>query len=165
MIKYTEATSGSYGYLFIDVRQSTPVENILKADIFNSVLANKRCSPNMVGSRVDEYINRDTREVGQFEDKPQNEQTYFSNFEKDHRNIEEKMPSFDDCGLMFGNISDFAKHMNRWCPENQRKPTFERNLSTKIAEFDHTECDVEAKAQRWFMDNTYSGRGVKRSIS
>ncbi len=30
----------------------------------------------MVGGSVDEYINRDTREVSQCEDKPQIEQTY-----------------------------------------------------------------------------------------
>ena len=66
MIKYTEATNRSYGYLFIDLKQNTPVGNI-----FNSVSANTRCSPNMVGSRVDEYINRDTREIRQFDDKPQ----------------------------------------------------------------------------------------------
>ena len=28
------------------------------------------------------------------------------------------MPSCDDCGLMFENIPDLARHMNRWCPEN-----------------------------------------------
>jgi hypothetical protein len=28
------------------------------------------------------------------------------------------MPSCDDCGLIFENISDLATHMNRWCPEN-----------------------------------------------
>ena len=28
------------------------------------------------------------------------------------------MPSCDDCGLIFENISDLARHMNRWCPEN-----------------------------------------------
>ena len=72
----------------------------------------------MTGGRVGEYINRDTREVSQFEDKPQSEQTYLRDFEKDHRNIEEKMPSCDDCGLIFENISDLARHMNRWCPEN-----------------------------------------------
>ena len=33
-------------------------------------------------------------------------------FEKDHRNIEEQMPSCDDCGLIFENISDLARHMN-----------------------------------------------------
>ena len=30
----------------------------------------------MVGGSVEGYINRDTREVSQFEDKPQSEQTY-----------------------------------------------------------------------------------------
>jgi hypothetical protein len=38
--------------------------------------------------------------------------------EKDHRNIEDNMPSCDDCGLIFENISDLARHMNRWYPEN-----------------------------------------------
>jgi uncharacterized C2H2 Zn-finger protein len=28
------------------------------------------------------------------------------------------MPSCDGCGLMFKNIPDLARHMNRWCPEN-----------------------------------------------
>jgi uncharacterized C2H2 Zn-finger protein len=49
---------------------------------------------------------------------PKGEQTYSRDFEKDHKNIEEKMPSCDDCGLIFENISDLARHMNRWCPEN-----------------------------------------------
>jgi uncharacterized C2H2 Zn-finger protein len=43
---------------------------------------------------------------------------YLRDFEKDHRNIEEKMSSCGDCGLMFENTSDLARHMNRWCPEN-----------------------------------------------
>ena len=72
----------------------------------------------MVGGSVEEYINRETREVSQFEDKPQSEQTYLRDFEKDHKNIEEKMPSCDDCGLMFENIPDLARLMNKWCPEN-----------------------------------------------
>ena len=38
--------------------------------------------------------------------------------EKDHRNIEEKMPSCDEYGLIFESISDLARHINRWCPEN-----------------------------------------------
>ena len=28
------------------------------------------------------------------------------------------MPSCDDCGLMFESIPDLARHMNKWCPEN-----------------------------------------------
>ncbi len=86
--------------------------------MFDSVPDNKSCSPNIVGGRVEEYIIRNTRKVSQFKDKPQSEQTYLRNFEKDHTNIEEKMPSCDGCGLMLKNIPDLARHMNRWCPEN-----------------------------------------------
>ena len=57
---------------------------------------NKSCSPNMMGGSVEEYINRDTREVSQCEDKPQSEQTYFRDVEKHNTNIEETMPSCDD---------------------------------------------------------------------
>ena len=102
----------------------------------------------MVGSGVDEYINRDAHEVSQFEDKPQSEQTYLRDFEKDHINIEEKMPSCDDFGLMFEYISDLVRHMNRRCRENQRKPTYEGTLSTKSEEFDQTVSDLEAKAPK-----------------
>ena len=112
MIKYTEATKRPYGYLFTDLKQNT-TEDRLKTAIFDSVPDNKSCSPNMMGGRVEEYIIRDTREVSQFEDKPHSEQTYLRDFEKDHRNIEEKMPSCDECGLIFENISDLARHMNR----------------------------------------------------
>jgi hypothetical protein len=69
MIKYTKATKIPYEYLIIDLRQNTPEEDRLKTDIFDSVPNNKSCSPNMVGGRVEEYINRNTREVRQFEDK------------------------------------------------------------------------------------------------
>jgi hypothetical protein len=69
MIKYTEATKIPYEYLIIDLRQNTPEEDRLKTDIFDSVPNNKSCSPNMVGGRMEEYINRNTREVRQFEDK------------------------------------------------------------------------------------------------
>jgi hypothetical protein len=94
-IKYTEATTKSYGYLFIDLKQNTPEDDILKTDIFDGVPDNKSCSPNMMGGSVEEYI----REVRQCEDKPRSEQMYLKDFEKDHRTIEEKMPSFGDCGL------------------------------------------------------------------
>jgi hypothetical protein len=112
-IKYTEATTKSYGYLFIDLKQNTPEDDILKTDIFDGVPDNKSCSPNMMGGSVEEYINRDIREVSECEDKPQSEQMYLKDFEKDHRNIEEKMPYCGDCGLIFENISDLAKHVQK----------------------------------------------------
>ncbi|CAG2214065.1 unnamed protein product [Mytilus edulis] len=28
------------------------------------------------------------------------------------------MPSCDDCGVVFESVPDLARHMNRWCPEN-----------------------------------------------
>jgi hypothetical protein len=65
MIKYTEATKRSYGYLFIHLKQNTPEDDILKTDIFDGVPNNKSCSPNMMGGSVEEYINRDIREVSQ----------------------------------------------------------------------------------------------------
>jgi hypothetical protein len=70
MIKHTETTKRPYGYLFIDLKQNTPEEDRLKTDIFDSVPDIKNCSPNMMGGRVVEYINKDTREVSQFEDNP-----------------------------------------------------------------------------------------------
>ena len=101
MIKYTEATNRSNRYLFIDLKQKTPSRKKIKDIYSRACQLTNIFSPSMVGSRMDEYINRETQEVNQFEDEPQSEQTYLRDFEKDHRNIEEKMPSCDDCGLMF----------------------------------------------------------------
>jgi len=123
MNKYIEATKRPYGYLFIDLKQSTPEEDRLKTDIFDNSLEREslRCQPykssNLIGGSINEYINRDTSEVGQFEDGHRSEQTYLRDVEKDNTNTEEKMPSCDDCGLLFENIPDLARHMHRWCPE------------------------------------------------
>lgn len=106
MIKYTEATKGPYECLFIGLTQNTPEEDRLKTDIFDGVPDNKSCSPNMMGGSLEEYINRDTREVRQCADKPQSEQAYLRDFEKDHITIEEKMSFCDDCGLIFENTID-----------------------------------------------------------
>ena len=60
MNKYTEATKRPYGYLFIDLKQNTLEEDRLKTDIFDNITQNEntRCSSNMVGSGMEEYINR-----------------------------------------------------------------------------------------------------------
>ena len=62
---------------------------------------------------MDEHINRHTPTYDQSEDKPQSEQTYLRDVEKHNTNIEEKIPSCDDCGQMFENIPDLARHMNK----------------------------------------------------
>ncbi|CAG2192739.1 unnamed protein product [Mytilus edulis] len=41
----------------------------------------------------------------------EDEQTYLP----DEREI---MPSCDDCGVVFESVPDLARHINRWCPEN-----------------------------------------------
>ena len=62
-------------------------------------------------------------------------------------------------------LHDLQNHAKKWCSENQRKPTFERKLSTESEDRDQTGSSLEAKAPRWFTDNIQSGRGVKRSMS
>ena len=83
MIKYIEATTRSYGYLFIDLQQNTPEEDRLKTDIFEIIPGREsvHCkltlesykNISMVGVGMDEYINRYTPKYGQSEDKPQSE--------------------------------------------------------------------------------------------
>ncbi|CAG2256803.1 unnamed protein product [Mytilus edulis] len=66
----------------------------------------------MIGGGVtEEYISRKDLEPSQFEESFQSEQTYLP----DEREI---MPSCDDCGVVFESVPDLARHMNRWCPEN-----------------------------------------------
>ena len=84
---------------------------------------------------------------------------------RDQTSMETDMFSCDDCGLMFGKLHDLQKYAKKWCSENQRKPTFERKLSTESEDRDQTGSDLAAKAPRWFTDNMQSDRGVKRSMS
>ncbi|VDI51056.1 Hypothetical predicted protein [Mytilus galloprovincialis] len=66
----------------------------------------------MVGGGVSkEYISRKELEPPQFEESFQSEQTYLP----DEKEI---MPSCDDCGVVFESVPDLARHMNKWCPEN-----------------------------------------------
>ena len=51
---------------------------------------------------------------------------------RDQTSMETDMFSCDDCGLMFGKLHDLQKHAKKWCSENQRKPTFERNCQPKV---------------------------------
>ena len=85
MIKYIEATKRPYGYLFIDLKQSTPEEDRIKTDIFENIPGREsvHCkltlesykNTSMVSGGMDEHINRHTPKYGQSEDKPQSEQT------------------------------------------------------------------------------------------
>ena len=78
----------------------------------------------MVGDKVEEYANRNTREVRQFEDKVKT--CIWETLRKDHKHVEEKMSSCDDSGRMFENIANLNRHMHWWCPENN-----DLNLTSK----------------------------------
>ncbi|VDH96282.1 Hypothetical predicted protein [Mytilus galloprovincialis] len=114
MNKYKEGTQQPYGSLFIDLKQNTPEDDRLKLNIFEN--------KNMIGGGVsEEYISRKELEPPQFEESFQSEQTYLP----DEKEI---MPSCDDCGVVFESVPDLARHMNKWCPENndlKRKREFE----------------------------------------
>ncbi|CAG2258132.1 unnamed protein product [Mytilus edulis] len=104
MNKYKEGTQQPYGSLFIDLKQNTPEDDRLKLNIFEN--------KNMIGGGVsEEYISRKELEPPQFEESFQSEQTYLP----DEKEI---MPSCDDCGVVFESVPDLARHMNKWCPEN-----------------------------------------------
>jgi len=46
---------------------------------------------------------------------------------------------------MFGKVQALQKHAKKRCPENQRKTTFERKLSTESEYRDQTGSDIETK--------------------
>jgi hypothetical protein len=50
---------------------------------------------------------------------------------RDQTSMKTDMFSCDDYELMFGNVQDLQKHVVKWSLKNQRKPTFERKLSTE----------------------------------
>ena len=69
MIKYIEATKRPYGYLFIDLKQSTPEEEMLNIDIFNDHTTDTSNLNGMIGGGNTEYIYDKAQSVDQFEDK------------------------------------------------------------------------------------------------
>ena len=131
MNKYIEGTRRPYGYLFIDFKQTTPEDERLKTDIFEgaSRIDSIHHPLNTVGGGVNQYKRRSISEITHFDDTSQSDQTYPPE-ERDNSTIDTKlqteylldnketMPSCDECGLMFESVHDLARHMNRWCPEN-----------------------------------------------
>lgn len=63
------------------------------------------------------HISKTLPDFDQFEDRHRSEQTYSSELNIDTEN----MPSCDDCGFVLESVSDIARQMNRWCPENKKK--------------------------------------------
>lgn len=121
MNKYAEGTKRPHGYLFIDLKQNTPEDLRLRTDVFDDFSENHTTyfSPIMVEGAVKQYKSGDIQNTSQLNVKHQSEQTCpkVSN----NINFDEKMPSCEDCGIMFENVHDLARHINRWCPENNLK--------------------------------------------
>jgi hypothetical protein len=69
----------------------------------------------MIGGGNTAYINDKAQSVDQFEDRRRREQTLSEDLSD---TSEERMPSCDECGLMFENVSDLMRHVKQWCPEN-----------------------------------------------
>ncbi|VDI12736.1 Hypothetical predicted protein [Mytilus galloprovincialis] len=85
-----------------------PPHNVILHHPFTMMLA----GPTGLGGGVtEEYISRKEPNPPQFEESFQSEQTYLP----EERTI---MPSCDDCGVVLESVPDLARHMNRWCPEN-----------------------------------------------
>jgi hypothetical protein len=69
----------------------------------------------MIGGGNTEYINDKGQSIDQYEDRRWREQTLSEDLSD---TSEERMPSCDECGLMFEHVFDLMRHVKRWCPEN-----------------------------------------------
>ncbi|CAG2195541.1 unnamed protein product [Mytilus edulis] len=118
MNKYIEGVKRPYGYLFIDLKQNTLEEERLKIDIFNEQNQKVDSSDVMIGGGMAQYKNDEGKNIDQFEVRRTREQSLLGDYSELFETKEEKMPSCDECGLMFENVSDLMRHVKTWCPEN-----------------------------------------------
>ncbi|VDH90152.1 Hypothetical predicted protein [Mytilus galloprovincialis] len=161
MNKYIEGVKRPYGYLFVDLKQNTLEEERLKIDIFNEQNQRVENSDVMHGGSMARYINDKGKIIDQFEVRRTREQS-LSGDVSEFVEAKETMPSCDECGLMFENLSDLMRHVKRWCPENndmKRKFNEEhedipsKKFKTEI-EIEDGESDVFKKLAKYARDET-----------
>lgn len=113
---FKEATSKPYGYLLIDLKPTTPEHLRLRTDALDPIKS---------GSEENNTYSLENPPSGQTHQEDQSE-IYHSNSKShpeqlqilDSEYTDSKMPSCDDCGLVFENMHDLQRHVKRWCPEN-----------------------------------------------
>jgi len=53
----------------------------------------------------------------------------------------------DDCGLLFQNVHDLQRHVNKWCPEEEEDLPMKRKQDHSIVDIPPTRSTIEYKQQ------------------
>lgn len=161
---FEEAVSRPYGYLLVDLKATTPDILRMRSDIFDIKEARKR-------------------HLNQFEIGSPRVQCCVKDIADNSGNISQldtsdKMPSCDDCGLVFENSHDLQKHVKGWCPEQpsiKRKLLDDENISSKRMKYDESdqeengemvpktdeETDVYTELAKWARQHNEEKRQQK----
>ncbi|KAK3104596.1 hypothetical protein FSP39_005849 [Pinctada imbricata] len=122
---YRQATDKTFGYLVVDLKQTTPESKRLQTDIFLQYI--KGDGKDQDHSTADCQGVQTSPELSQAEQRFPNQQfknmslipAYMDTFNHREKYEEkDKTPSCTDCGIMFNTQYDLQRHIKKGCPMN-----------------------------------------------
>ena len=116
--KFENATKQPYGYLLIDLKTTTPEELRLRDDIFQQSSDSLSCETRADTKKQLPILNGIYSDELHFLTDTSSDQTYDQ--------LQPKMISCDDCGVVLESLHDLQRHIKSWCPEQnplKRKQT------------------------------------------
>lgn len=118
---FKEATSKPYGYLLIDLKPTTPEHLRLRTDALDPIKSGSEENNTyfLENPPSDQTHQEDQSEIYHSNSKSHPEQLQIL----DSEYTDSKMPSCDDCGLVFENMHNLQRHVKRWVSRKSRIKT------------------------------------------
>ena len=130
--KFENATKQPYGYLLIDLKTTTPEELRLRNDIFQQSNDSLPCADTNKQLPILNEIQRD--ELHLLTD---------TSSDRTYDQLQPKMISCDDCGVVLESLHDLQRHIKTWCPE--KNPLKRKQIE---ALYEEIEPNKKAKLQQ-----------------
>lgn len=113
MRKFKEATEKPFGYLYIDLKPTTPEPMRMRTEIFSDMPI-KEHKPGATNQLQIPFEEERTHLNSSVEVKR-------PTFAIMDSSVGSALSSCDDCGLVFDSPHDLQRHIKRWCPENENR--------------------------------------------
>ena len=120
MRHFEEATAKAYGHLVLDLKPTTPEDNRLRINALNALdqsrFKDTRIKKDYTNEKHHSLSDTQKERTHSESRTPQNTNAECENISMEQENS--RVPSCDDCGIMFVSIHDLQNHIKTWCPEN-----------------------------------------------